>query len=444
MTNELKNKESYNWLYHLHYIRGEFETCEKQIQKHNAKSEYASYLIGLIKLRQSDVKGAITEFTSIKSNETTYVKAIARCLMLLGRHSNVCELIRESGLKLSPNDWQLWHILGTAYMHLGQISLAKDAFQHSLQATNQIEPFLLLSQCHLIESDTKSAIFVIRRATELSPNDATLNTKLGLLLFANGMSAKGVDKLMQLSHLSANSPGNLSLALAVGSVLQEIKMDIDGALYRYKMANNFESPCLWNNVAICFASRKKFVAAVSCLKRALYLNTLDWKINYNLGLLNLQLRQFASAFHYLKTAATLSNGLPNVFSLLAICLENLEDDTNARQAHITATKSPHGAFPLPLLNYAIYLHTTDMDRDLAIELLMEYEQCWLKRRANIDFDENMIKTATKLAQALNLSSHMAWTKEPPTHHAIANSINDGHADSENKGNTIKEENQADC
>lgn len=101
-------------------------------------------------------------------------------------------------------------------------------------------------------------------------------------------------------HISMNTIGNLPLSLAIGSLIQETQTNTDGALYRYKLANTFESPVLWNNVSLCFSSKKKYVAAISCLKRSLYLNTFDWKTNYNLGLLNLQLKQYSSAFHYLK------------------------------------------------------------------------------------------------------------------------------------------------
>lgn len=203
-----------------------------------------------------------------------------------------------------------------------------------------------------------------------------MTVRLGILLFHQGMAPKGVDKLMQLQHVSANTIGDLTMSLAVGSVLQEVKLDIDGALYRYKMANIFESPSLWNNIALCFSARKKYVAAVSCLKRAIYLNPFDWRMNYNLGLLNLQLRQFASAFHYLKTAVTMSNGASNVFTLLAICLENLDDELNARQAHISASKSSVASqAPAPIINYAIYLYNKDRQqfRDVIIELLMVSE-----------------------------------------------------------------------
>jgi len=129
------------------------------------------------------------------------------------------------------------------------------------------------------------------------------------------MTAKGVEKILQIQNQTNVS--DLSVAIAVGAVLQDVKMDIDGALYRYKSTNVFESPALWNNIGLCFVVKKKFVAAVSCFKRALYLNPIDWRINYNLGLLNLQLRQYASGFHFLKNAAANCGGNnPNILALL--------------------------------------------------------------------------------------------------------------------------------
>lgn len=102
------------------------------------------------------------------------------------------------------------------------------------------------------------------------------------------MATKGVEKILQVQHIAPLN--DLATGLAIGAILQEVKMDVEGALYRYKSTNVFESPSLWSNIGLCFATRKKYVAAVSCLKRALYLNPLEWKICYNLGLMNLQLR----------------------------------------------------------------------------------------------------------------------------------------------------------
>jgi Bardet-Biedl syndrome 4 protein len=164
---EIAPIERYNWLYHIHYVRGEYQQCLNQIEKYSTQSEYSIYLTGIIKLREGDAKNALIAFNSLKSiNNTTYIKAIARCLMLLGRHQNVCDLIKEVGLKVTPNDWQLWYLFGNALLYMGNIVQAKDAFSNALQTTNQIDPFISLAQCHIAESDYKSAIFVLRRATE--------------------------------------------------------------------------------------------------------------------------------------------------------------------------------------------------------------------------------------------------------------------------------------
>jgi cytochrome c-type biogenesis protein CcmH/NrfG len=86
--------------------------------------------------------------------------------LIAGQHSQVIRLLRESALHANANDWQLWHLLGCELLHQFDLFAAKEAFQHALQTSNQVEPFVLLSQCHLLESDPKSAIFVLRRAVE--------------------------------------------------------------------------------------------------------------------------------------------------------------------------------------------------------------------------------------------------------------------------------------
>ncbi len=78
-----------------------------------------------------------------------------------------------------------------------------------------------------------------------------------------------------------------------------------------------ESPQLWNNIGMCFFSKKKHVAAVSCLKRASYLAPFDWKILYNLGLVHLSMQQYASAFHFLSASINLRPNRGQTFMLLA-------------------------------------------------------------------------------------------------------------------------------
>ena len=236
---------------------------------------------------------------------------------------------------------------------------------------------------------------------------------MGLQLIANESKSKGIEKIMQLSAVSANTIRNLSLSLAVGSILQEIKGDIDGALLRYKLSDCFESPAIWNNIGLCFVAKKKYVAAVSCLKRALYLNPFDHRINYNIGLLNFQLRQFASAFHFFKAGIAHQN-VSVTYSLLALCLEQLDDDLNAKQAHLTAIKANKSVpNPTSLLNYAIYLINLNQDqyKEEIAEIMIEFEKNWLKRRqVTNEFDESVMKTANQISAVFGPSSHMAWVK----------------------------------
>ena len=91
--------------------------------------------------------------------------------------------------------------------------------------------------------------------------------------------------------------------MTAGSMMQT-HQDYDVALAKYRVAakNIPESPPLWNNIGMCFFGKKKFVAAISCLKRANYLAPFDWKILYNLGLVHLSMQQYASAFHFLSAS----------------------------------------------------------------------------------------------------------------------------------------------
>lgn len=276
---ELKSKENFNWLLHLHYVRGEYDLFEKQLDLIKANSSYSWYLRGLIVLRRTgNVKEGLKYFTHITQStngpiyhDVSHIKAIARCLLLLGQHNQVCELVRDTGLRLYPNDWQLCHMLGECYLHLGNISSAKDAFQRAIQNSNQltnnhVSPFLLLAQCFTIEGDQKAAISVLRKASEIMPDNHSIAIRLGQILLNSEFRLKGIEKYLQLAQMTTSVHGNLELSLAVGSILQEYRGDIDGALNRYRMCETFESPSIWNNVGLCFAARKKICGRYKLLE----------------------------------------------------------------------------------------------------------------------------------------------------------------------------------
>jgi Bardet-Biedl syndrome 4 protein len=402
-------------MYHLHFIKHEFDQCEKQIDRLGYESDYSKYLKGMIRLRKGDTQSALSIFSSLSSSspDHTSFKAMTRCLVLLGHHQTVCDLVREKSMYASPSDSQVWSLIGTSFLHTGNLPLARDAFTRAMQSTNRPDPFLSLSKVHLKEGDQKSAILVLRKASEMVPDDNRINLLFGTLLISSGMVSKGNEKLLQLQHYSSVTQSNLPFSLAVGGVLQA-RGDYDSALFRYKLANAFESSSLWNNIALCFSSRNRKVGAISCLQRAIYLNPLDWRISFNLAILLMQLNQFASAFHFFKASASFSGGAPHVLDMLSFCLERLQDDINANQAHASAIKAAIVVgFPNPILNYCVFLHNKDEEKnkDSILDLLMEFEKMWVKRKqSNGDFDIDVMRLASRLATEMNVAHHMAWIR----------------------------------
>ena len=112
------------------------------------------------------------------------------------------------------------------------------------------------------------------------------------------------------------------------------------------------------------------------------------------------------------------NFTKNFVFFTAICLDFLSNKTNSFQAHQAAIKMTEPTSAIALINFAIFLYNSEAqneNRDRIIELMMEFEKCWLKRKGNSsEFDENVMKSATVLAKELNLSSHLSWLKTTST------------------------------
>eukprot|EP00882_Tetradesmus_deserticola_P030195 GHRQ01033884.1.p1 GENE.GHRQ01033884.1~~GHRQ01033884.1.p1 ORF type:complete len:135 (+),score=65.42 GHRQ01033884.1:113-517(+) len=95
-----------------------------------------------------------------------------------------------------------------------------------------------------------------------------------------------------------------SCVLSLPLLLLQDHQDMDVALVKYRVAAAASPNCpqLWNNIGMCFFGKQRYIAAIACLKRALYLDPFEWLVAYNLGLLHLSTGQAASAFHYFSTA----------------------------------------------------------------------------------------------------------------------------------------------
>uniref|UniRef100_A0A4W3I1V9 Bardet-Biedl syndrome 4 n=1 Tax=Callorhinchus milii TaxID=7868 RepID=A0A4W3I1V9_CALMI len=334
---ELPILERRNWLIHLHYIRKDYETCKtiikEQLQETQGMCEYAIYVQALIFRLEGKIQESLELFQTcaiLNPQNLDNLKQVARSLFLLGKHKSAIEVYNEAA-RLNEKDWEIEHNLGVCYMYLKDFEKAKEHLNCALQHSKHDLSFVMLGKVHLLDGNVEEAIEVYKKAVEFSPENAELLTTLGLQYLQLGLYQKAFEHLGNALTYDSN---NYKAILAAGSMMQT-HSDFDVALSKYRVAahSSPESPPLWNNIGMCFFGKKKYVAAISCLKRANYLAPFDWKILYNLGLVHLTMQQFASAFHFLSAAISLHPKMGELYMLLAVALTNLEDPDNAKRSY---------------------------------------------------------------------------------------------------------------
>jgi Bardet-Biedl syndrome 4 protein len=106
---------------------------------------------------------------------------------------------------------------------------------------------------------------------------------------------------------------------------------------------------------MCFFGKQKYVAAIACLKRALYLDPLQWIAAFNLGLVHLNTKQNASAFHYFSVSINMKPDNVNSYMYLGITLNRLEDFESSCSAFEKAL-SLDDQDCMIYLNYAVVLY----------------------------------------------------------------------------------------
>jgi len=339
------------------YVRQEFDQCSELIEEvlteSNGMCEYAIYVKALIRRQQGRIQESLDLFQAaacINPKNTNILKQIGRSLYLLGKHKAAIE-VYDDAKKQKPDDWEIWHNKGLCYLYLRNYTASENCFQQANSIQRHDVTFLQLGKVYALQENYKGAIQVYVEALEFSPENPELLTTLGILYLRMGDNFRAFDFLgNSLTH----DPKNPKTILAAGSIIQD-HQDMDVALVKYRVAavHTPNSAQLWNNVGMCFFGKQKYVAAIACLKRALYLDPFEWIISYNLGLIHLNTAQYASAFHFFSASINLKKDFPSSYMYLAITLSRLDDFGNACSAYEKAieNESDH----LFHLNYAITL-----------------------------------------------------------------------------------------
>ncbi|KFP72470.1 Bardet-Biedl syndrome 4 protein, partial [Acanthisitta chloris] len=379
---------------------------KEQLQESQGLCEYAVYVQALIFRLEGKIQESLELFQTcsiLNPRSADNLKQVARSLFLLGKHKAAIEVYNEAA-KLDEKDWEISHNLGVCYMYLKHFNKAQDQLNHALELNRHDLTYMMLGKIHLLEGETDKAIEVYKKAVEFSPENTDLLTALGLLYLQTGDYQKAFE---HLGNALTYDPGNYKATLAAGSMMQT-HGDFDVALSKYKVVASSvpESPPLWNNIGMCFFGKKKYVAAISCLKRANYLAPFDWKILYNLGLVHLTMQQIVVKMDSLCDSSTPLS----TFCFGTVALTNLEDIENAKCSYEQAVALDK-CNPLINLNYAVLLYNQG-DKEGALSQYQEMEKkvSAAKEGNAPDFDPEMVEVAQKMGTALQVGESLVWTK----------------------------------
>uniref|UniRef100_A0A7S3GDF2 Uncharacterized protein n=1 Tax=Palpitomonas bilix TaxID=652834 RepID=A0A7S3GDF2_9EUKA len=368
-------REKKNALIHRLYIRQDYDDClkviEEQLKECKGLCEYPIYVKALIKRQRGQINESLQLFqaaTVLNPHNVANLKQVGRSLYLLGKHKAAIDVYEEAQ-KIGIDDWEIWHNKGLCNMFLKKYKEAIESFRHANSIQRHDATYMQLGKVYTLQENYKAAIEVYLEALEFSPENPEILTTIGLLYLRLGENYRAFDFLGNALTHDAKNPKTI---LAAGSIIQD-HSDMDVALIKYRVAatQTPNSAQLWNNIGMCFFGKQRYVAAIACLKKALYLDPFEWIISYNLGLVHLNTGQYASAFHYFSASINLKPDFPSSYMYLAITLSRLDDFENACSAYEKAIEMESDY--MFELNYSITLYNNG-DVEKAKQHFVEFER----------------------------------------------------------------------
>ena len=388
---------------HILFIRQEFDDCLKLIDdmldNTKEKSEYALFVKAMILRINGNIHESLEMFKKwhlLNPSNIDYLKQFGRSLYLLGRHKAAIDVYDE-WLKIKENDWEIYYYKGLSYKYLRIYDEAIDNFKKANEKQKHDWTYIELGKVFTAQLKYREAIEVYLEGLEFSPENPEILTTIGLLYIRAG---ENFQAFQFLGNSLTHDPENPKTILAAGSIIQD-KSDHDAALLKYRIAavDNPDSAELWNNIGMWFFGKTKYVAAIACLKKALYLDPFQWIAAFNLGLVYLNTGQYASAFHYFSSAINLKPDFSNSYMYLAITLNKLTDFESAWAAFEKALEMDQNDWTI-FLNYAIVLYNNGQKRK-AEEIFNKSEVIYATLESD-DIEQEMSTQRSALAKALGI------------------------------------------
>ncbi|TMS36549.1 hypothetical protein L596_003689 [Steinernema carpocapsae] len=390
---------------HLAYIRRDFETCLSMINEmpENTRDEceFAAHLRGMISKELGDLPGALLWFEKAASLNRTLAKhvlAIGRVYFLSGHHKTAEEQFTKA-IDMNPKNWRAYYWKAMAVYHIDSDSVRN--IEKALEVLNSCPDMLKYSDLTTFAAKLSNqagkiypAIDYYKAVIAVEPENLDVHANLGLLYLRTDSEQQSFAMFGRaLTYDNSHVPS----ILGAGYIIQK-HGDFDVALSKYRVAAEAcdYNAALWNNIGMCFYGKKKLVASISCLKRANYLNPLEWKILHNLGLAHNAMLQYASAYHFLSAAISINPRASVTYMALAIVLTKLNDFENARKAYLKAIHVDKNNNAQIRLNLAM-LEYKQQSYDAARHWMTEYETLEV---AGVRVAEEVREMASKMKVAV--------------------------------------------
>ena len=398
----VNSRERLNSQIHMCYVKKDFLQClsliEQQLKSCNGLSEYPLYIKGLILRQEGRVDESLVLFQAalgLNPMSVSIMKQVGRSFYLLGKHRAALEVYSEAE-QLSSEDKDIWYYKGMCYLYMKDYDRAIDSFETSNSIQKNENAYIQLGRVHRLLGKDEAALDIYLEALEVCPENSELLTTIGLLYLKLQQNGRAFE---MLGNSLTFDPKNPKTILAAGSIIQD-NQDMDVALIKYRVAMT-QSPnsCqLWNNIGMCLFGKGKLVAAIACLKHALYLGPFEWIISYNLGVVHLSTGQYVSSFQHFSTAINLQPTYAKAYLYLAVSLSKLDDFQNCSSAYAKAIEL--GDDYLVRLNYSITLYLND-EVESAKEQFARFREL-LAGEASADVDPDAKEQAAVLEKLLGL------------------------------------------
>ncbi|XP_050442968.1 Bardet-Biedl syndrome 4 protein homolog isoform X2 [Adelges cooleyi] len=327
-----------DWVIYNRYVQRDLELCklliEQELRDSKDNNEFAFYILGLIYREEGKIKNSYWCFERYNNLDPLCVegvKQMARSCLLLGKNSEAQKMYLKADKMCKEPDTKVYYNLGICYSNLGEWDRSKEYFQRTIQLSRNQQAYQRLATIFAMENNIHNAIDTLVSATKIFPFNTTLSVDLGLLY----MKLREYDQAFNvLGNSLCQHPENPKALLTLAAEMQR-HCGYDEALSKYTKAvtDLSESSEIWNNIGMCFFGKQKYVAAISCLKRSVYLHPFNWMALYNLGLVHIHTRQYVSAFIFLTNSAKLNATNASTFVLIGLALNNMNDTANADRAY---------------------------------------------------------------------------------------------------------------